>query len=88
VTQQLRQLGDISRDPPRLVFGEQFRRRSPARLILERIMLASTAGFGLVVDLRPASRRLYGRQGYNGRHAAHGAEPGSGAPGNSAAPID
>ena len=34
-------------------------------------MLASAAGFGLVVDLRPASRRLYGRQGYNGRHAAN-----------------
>src|SRR6516164_6363667 len=29
-----------------------------------RIMLASAAGFGLVVDLRPASRSwLYGRQG-------------------------
>jgi hypothetical protein len=34
-------------------------------------MLACAAGFGLVVDLRPASRRLYGRQGYNGRHAAN-----------------
>jgi len=35
-------------------------------------MLASAAGFGLVVDLRPASRRrLYGRQGHNGRHAAN-----------------
>ena len=35
-----------------------------------RIMLASAAGFGLVVEMRPASRRPYGRQGHNGRHAA------------------
>jgi hypothetical protein len=33
--QKLRQLGDIGRDPPRFVFGEQFCCRSPARLILE-----------------------------------------------------
>ena len=32
---QLRQLGDIRRDPSRLVFCEQLGRRSPARLILE-----------------------------------------------------
>jgi hypothetical protein len=30
---QLRQLGDIRRDPPRLVFGERLGRRSPAVLI-------------------------------------------------------
>jgi len=29
-TQQLRQLGDIARNPLRLVFGEQFGRRAPA----------------------------------------------------------
>jgi len=34
-TQQLRQLGDIRRDPPRLIFREQLGRRSPARLVLE-----------------------------------------------------
>jgi hypothetical protein len=32
---QPRQLGDIHRDPPRLVFGEQLGGRSPARLFLE-----------------------------------------------------
>jgi len=31
---QLRQLGDIGRYPPRLIFGEQLRSRSPARFIL------------------------------------------------------
>ena len=31
----LRQLGDIRRDPARLILGKQFRRRSTARLILE-----------------------------------------------------
>jgi hypothetical protein len=35
MTQQLRQLGDIRRDPPRLIFREQLGRRSPARLVLE-----------------------------------------------------
>jgi len=33
--QQLRQLGDIAGDPPRLIFREQLGGRSPARLILE-----------------------------------------------------
>jgi hypothetical protein len=33
--QKLQQLGDVHRDPFRLVPREQFRRRSPARLILE-----------------------------------------------------
>ena len=33
--QQLRQLGDIRRDPPRLIFREQFGRRASAGLILE-----------------------------------------------------
>jgi hypothetical protein len=32
---QLRQLRNIHRNPPRLVFGEQLRRRSAAGLILE-----------------------------------------------------
>ncbi len=32
--QQLRQLGDVGRDPPRLVAGEQFGRRPPSRFIL------------------------------------------------------
>jgi hypothetical protein len=32
---QPRQLGDVGRDPPRLVAGEQLGRRSPARLVLE-----------------------------------------------------
>jgi 3-oxoadipate enol-lactonase len=32
---QLRQLGDIHRDPPRLIFGEQLRSRPSPRLILE-----------------------------------------------------
>ena len=31
----LRQLGDVRRDPPRLVFGEQFGRRLPSGLLLE-----------------------------------------------------
>ena len=31
--QQLRQLGDIRRDPPRLVLGEELGRRPPVRLI-------------------------------------------------------
>ena len=35
LAQQLRQLGDIRRDPPRLISGEQFRRRATARFILE-----------------------------------------------------
>jgi len=35
LTQQLRQLGDIRRDPPRLIFGERLGRRSPTGLILE-----------------------------------------------------
>jgi len=30
--QQLRQLGDVRRDPPRLIFAEQLSRRSPPRL--------------------------------------------------------
>jgi hypothetical protein len=30
---QLQQLGHIRRDPPRLIFGEQLGRRSPARRI-------------------------------------------------------
>jgi hypothetical protein len=30
-----RQLGDIRRNPPRLIFGEQLGCRSPARLIFE-----------------------------------------------------
>jgi hypothetical protein len=34
-TQQLRQLGDIRRDPPRLIFRELIGRRSPARLVLQ-----------------------------------------------------
>jgi len=34
-THQPRQLGDVRRDPAGLVVGEQFRRRSPLRLILE-----------------------------------------------------
>ena len=32
---QLRQLGKVHRDPPRLVAGEQLGRRSPAELFLE-----------------------------------------------------
>jgi hypothetical protein len=34
LAQQLWQLRDIGRDPPRLVAGEQLGRRSPARLLL------------------------------------------------------
>jgi hypothetical protein len=30
--QKLRQVGDIGRNPPRFIFGEQFCRRSPPRL--------------------------------------------------------
>src|ERR1700738_670301 len=33
--QQLRQLGDVGRDPPRLVAGQQLGRRTSARLLLE-----------------------------------------------------
>jgi len=32
--QKLRQLGDIRRDPPRLIFAEQLRCRPPPRLTL------------------------------------------------------
>src|SRR6516164_1839141 len=39
ISYAIRPLGDIRRDPPRLIFGEQFRRRSPRR-------------FGLVMDIR------------------------------------
>src|SRR4029077_20474813 len=33
--QQLRQLGNVGRDPPGLVTGKELRRRVPARLLLE-----------------------------------------------------
>ena len=33
--QQIRQLGDVHRDPPRFVTGHQMRRRAPSRLILK-----------------------------------------------------
>jgi hypothetical protein len=33
--QQPRQFGDVRCDPSRLIFGEQFRRRSPLRLVLK-----------------------------------------------------
>jgi hypothetical protein len=33
--QQLRQLGDVGRDAPRIVAGEELGRRSPSRLVLE-----------------------------------------------------
>ena len=33
--QQLRQLGEVGGDPPRLVAGEEVRRRAPPRLLLE-----------------------------------------------------
>jgi hypothetical protein len=35
IRQQLRQLGDVRRNPSRLVFGEQLGRRAPPRFILE-----------------------------------------------------
>jgi hypothetical protein len=35
VLQQLRQLGDVYGDTPRLIAGEQVRRRAPPRLLLE-----------------------------------------------------
>jgi hypothetical protein len=40
---QVRQLRNIHRNPPRLVFGEQFRRRPQLRLVL-------------VIDIREPSR--------------------------------
>jgi hypothetical protein len=43
LAQQLRQLGDIGRDPPRLILAEQLGRQPPPRLILE-IETASWAG--------------------------------------------
>ena len=46
---QLRQLGDIRRFPPRLVFAEQLGRQSPPRLILEidiRKLLAGAVDYG------------------------------------------
>jgi hypothetical protein len=33
--QQIRQLGDVGRNPPRLILAEQLGRRSPPRLLLE-----------------------------------------------------
>jgi hypothetical protein len=35
LAQQLRQLGDVGRDPPGLVAGEELRRRTPTWLALE-----------------------------------------------------
>ena len=35
LAQQLRQLGDVRHDPPRIVAGHQLRRAASARLILE-----------------------------------------------------
>jgi hypothetical protein len=33
--QQFRQLGNVGRDPPCLITGEELRRRAPAGLLLE-----------------------------------------------------
>jgi len=35
LAQQLRQLGEVRRHPPRLALGEQLRRRAPTGLVLE-----------------------------------------------------
>jgi hypothetical protein len=58
---QLRQLGDIGGDPPRLVFGEQIGCRSPAGLLLEidvggplAVCVANEVARGLLLD-RPFS---------------------------------
>jgi hypothetical protein len=40
--QSLRQLGDIRRDPPRFIFGEQLGRRTPPGSSLKRLTWCSS----------------------------------------------
>jgi hypothetical protein len=47
LSQRFRQLGDVHRNPSRLIPREQFRRRSPPRLILE---VAVSERLSVVVD--------------------------------------
>jgi hypothetical protein len=65
-TQQLRQLGDIRRDPPRLILTEQLGCRSSPRLVLEinigellSVVIADDKTGGLFLD-RPRRRKAAG----------------------------
>src|SRR6516164_4236663 len=65
-TQQLRQLGDIRRDPPRLIFGGELGRRAPARFVLVKDvseLLFVCVAHDVVVRLQPSKPR--------GREAAY-----------------
>jgi hypothetical protein len=72
--EQLRQLGDVRRDPPRLIAGQQLRRRSPAGLILEidvgerlaGVVLHDEAGVRFLDDPR-GGRRCPGPASYGAR---------------------
>ena len=66
--QQLRQLGEVCRRPPRLVAGEQLRRRSPTGLVLE-VEVAERLP-GAVADDEAGVVVLLDRPGR--REAAHG----------------
>jgi hypothetical protein len=62
LAKQLRQLGDIDRNPSRLILAEQLGGRSPARLILEidigeRLPGGVANGVGLLVFLDGPRRR-------------------------------